>query len=481
MALTQNLSSNLNTAVSALGGLKNAVVSGFKNSTMNGGLLGPNFNPSNPNNNLNSATALQAKINTGNKVAGGLSLPTQSKISTSISKPQQSTVQTKNGNVNITSTGGGSTAGGTSFSGTSGNTGVGGSSSGLTSGVDLSGKTNAGASGSNSDTTSDPNSFQGQLTALSKKISDYNDTLTGLLKPSDEELTTQKAIDDLQASKQLGLADINGQPIAMRYITGQAANLENRANAQQLPLEQKLARLQAARQNSEAVASKQAENAQTQYTNFLNLGKPTEVSQGASLVRYNPLTGKNETIMQGNPKPEYEIVQDPNTGSYYRINKVDNSVTPVNGAGTGTGQFGISPKATDAQNQAAGYASRAQEAESAIKQFGSVGASLTGLIGSNLPNALKSPERQQLEQAERNFVNAVLRRESGATIQKDEFDNAAKQYFPQPGDSEAVIAQKAQNRATTIQNLIREAQTAYKGNGSTNNVQNVENVDWASI
>jgi len=36
------------------------------------------------------------------------------------------------------------------------------------------------------------------------------------------------------------------------------------------------------------------------------------------------------------------------------------------------------------------------------------------------------------EQAKKNFVNAVLRLESGAVISPSEFTNADKQYFPQP-------------------------------------------------
>lgn len=59
------------------------------------------------------------------------------------------------------------------------------------------------------------------------------------------------------------------------------------------------------------------------------------------------------------------------------------------------------------------------------------------------------------QQAQRNFVNAVLRRESGAVISDEEFANAAQQYFPQPGDSPAVVAQKAQNRMTAIAGVRR--------------------------
>lgn len=45
---------------------------------------------------------------------------------------------------------------------------------------------------------------------------------------------------------------------------------------------------------------------------------------------------------------------------------------------------------------------------------------------------MKSDDRQQFEQAQRNFINSVLRQESGAAIADSEFENAKKQYFPMP-------------------------------------------------
>lgn len=68
-----------------------------------------------------------------------------------------------------------------------------------------------------------------------------------------------------------------------------------------------------------------------------------------------------------------------------------------------------------------------------------------------------SAQEQQLEQAQRDFINAVLRRESGAVIAETEFDNARKQYFPQFGDSDAVIAQKRRNRETALRGILYEA------------------------
>jgi hypothetical protein len=64
-----------------------------------------------------------------------------------------------------------------------------------------------------------------------------------------------------------------------------------------------------------------------------------------------------------------------------------------------------------------------------------------------LTNWTQSEPQQKVEQAQRNFINAVLRRESGAVIGSEEFDNARKQYFPQPGDEQGTIAQKQMQSA----------------------------------
>lgn len=78
-----------------------------------------------------------------------------------------------------------------------------------------------------------------------------------------------------------------------------------------------------------------------------------------------------------------------------------------------------------------------------------------------LGNAMLSKNQQRVEQAQRNFVNAVLRQESGAVISEQEFENAKKQYFPQPGDKPEVIAQKRKNRELAIAGFKKIAGPAW--------------------
>jgi hypothetical protein len=125
---------------------------------------------------------------------------------------------------------------------------------------------------------------------------------------------------------------------------------------------------------------------------------------------------------------------------------------------------------TEGQAKGVGFALRAKEADQILNTIGKKGEVQPGLIKRTLEstpfigeglgtmaNVTQSAAQQQVEQAQRNFVNAVLRQESGAVINEDEFNNAKKQYFPQPGDSDKVIKQKEQARKTTIKALETQA------------------------
>lgn len=119
---------------------------------------------------------------------------------------------------------------------------------------------------------------------------------------------------------------------------------------------------------------------------------------------------------------------------------------------------------TDLQSQSALYAKRLEQSEKVFEDLEKQKfnrADLKTSLKSNLPEAIKPSQLKQQEQAERNFVNAILRRESGAAIAKSEFENAEKQYFPRVGDSPEVIEQKRQNRILAMEGLKQSAGKAY--------------------
>lgn len=124
---------------------------------------------------------------------------------------------------------------------------------------------------------------------------------------------------------------------------------------------------------------------------------------------------------------------------------------------------------TDAQAKAALFGSRMESANEIFDRLERKGTTKS-IPGSNAGfgigaaiNTISSSEQQQLNQAKRDFVNATLRRESGAVISSSEFDNAEKQYFPQIGDSKEVIAQKKRNRETAMRGVQAEIPKGSRG------------------
>jgi hypothetical protein len=150
---------------------------------------------------------------------------------------------------------------------------------------------------------------------------------------------------------------------------------------------------------------------------------------------------------------------------------------------------------TEFQGKAMMFGARAQASDKILNQIGAnyspagvnakMGVESVPMLGQGLgavANVALSDNSQKAEQAQRDFVNAVMRLESGAAINQGEFDNARKQYFPQPGDSPAVIAQKAQNRQMAIRGLLANARPGSVENmlpntGSTGGEWKIERVN----
>ena len=142
---------------------------------------------------------------------------------------------------------------------------------------------------------------------------------------------------------------------------------------------------------------------------------------------------------------------------------------------------------TDAQAKANLFGTRAKEADAIVQQLAQSGVDRPSLAQSltsgegrtgQLATALATPQQQQLDQAQRDFINAVLRRESGAVISPSEFDNARKQYFVQPGDSPQVISQKARNRQTAIGGILAEVPEGRQGVKRTQSVGKPSVSNW---
>lgn len=163
-------------------------------------------------------------------------------------------------------------------------------------------------------------------------------------------------------------------------------------------------------------------------------------------------------------------------------------------------------KLTDAQGNATAFGMRAKESNALLSQLEQGGTKNTGILRSTaagivgatpfigekleqgvsnamntLPSFLGGPNaaQQATDQARRNFVTAVLRKESGAAISPGEFATESLKYFPQPGDDDSVIRQKQHARETAIKalevqagpgaNIIRQLPTPKLDVGGDNN------------
>lgn len=119
--------------------------------------------------------------------------------------------------------------------------------------------------------------------------------------------------------------------------------------------------------------------------------------------------------------------------------------------------------ATPKQNEfaAAGYATRARQAVADIDKLPKdIGTGWTDTFNGMIPKVMKGENTKLFEQAKRNFITANLRKESGATIGDDEYLIEEAKYFPEPGDTKAVISQKSKSREQAIKNLEAEGGNA---------------------
>ena len=180
-------------------------------------------------------------------------------------------------------------------------------------------------------------------------------------------------------------------------------------------------------------------------------------------------------------------------GGYATFNPKTGQVTPlVSGGkpvmGKGAGNL------TEGQGNATAYGMRMAQADAILKPLEVAGLKDTGLIRSGISGTLGATpligealsrgtdnifntlptvmgglneDQQKTVQARVNFITAVLRKESGASISPTEFSTAEKNYFPAPGDSENVVKQKQQARDMAIKAMKLQAGPGAKFIGQT--------------
>lgn len=139
---------------------------------------------------------------------------------------------------------------------------------------------------------------------------------------------------------------------------------------------------------------------------------------------------------------------------------------------------------TETQGNATAFGMRMKDSHLALKDLenkgetgtGAIGGTVGGVVGlvpligdkltagvDNIFNVLPSvlggysTEQQQVLNGRINFISAVLRKESGAAINPDEFTRMEKLYFPRPGDSAILVKQKQKARELAIKAMEIQA------------------------
>lgn len=199
--------------------------------------------------------------------------------------------------------------------------------------------------------------------------------------------------------------------------------------------------------------------AQSQFTETQRHNAATE----ASTIRGQDMTAETAARQQNLRALEY----DPKTGAI--INKATGQA--IQAVGTdGKPLASAVGNLTGEQSNAVAFGARALDAQNTLRALEAAGTTNTNVVNrvaGSIPGVggslgsitifLNSDQQQSYDQAKRNFVSAVLRKESGAAIADSEFANEDKKYFPQAGDSAATIEQKARARDLAIEAMKAQA------------------------
>ncbi len=281
------------------------------------------------------------------------------------------------------------------------------------------------------------------------------DAYLASLTPSDAENSASKYLSDLQLQSQKDAEKASNMGETTGFAAGETARV-NHNNAFAIDAASNALNALTGKRTAQTAATK----ARLDFEQSLQPdNKLQEISPGASL--YDPKTGKSVFTA-----PTTAGQNGSGSGSAL-LSPTEAQALGVPYGTTQAGAYGKTPQKplTESQGKDVTYAQRANDANQYINELESTVAGYnpalfggeSAIEGNVIGNAFVDKNIQSVRQAERNFVTAILRRESGASINASEFSTAEKQYFPRPGDSEQTLAQKAQARAAAINSFVTSA------------------------
>lgn len=115
---------------------------------------------------------------------------------------------------------------------------------------------------------------------------------------------------------------------------------------------------------------------------------------------------------------------------------------------------------TEDQAKSAGYALRMDNALKLINEIGAknpgatrpgLGAALLNTLPEGAANFLRPEQRQQVEAAQLDALDAALTLNTGAAYTREQLQGLSRAYFAQPGDDDATVADKQQRLGSLIE------------------------------
>ncbi len=191
---------------------------------------------------------------------------------------------------------------------------------------------------------------------------------------------------------------------------------------------------------------------------FIKTGDDTVLSGDATSGKVNVVHSGSDSNSAGVAGPDGKMIPYPEGMNAAQRKTFANHIAGTN-ADAATG------KMTESQGKAAGFATRMMQSVDIIKKVEGQGQNISGRLAENAPFGgayLQSPEYQRYTAAKQSFINAHLRKDSGASIHDPEFIRAEKEFFPQPGEGATAVREKAARREALTETTKREAGPAFK-------------------
>lgn len=126
----------------------------------------------------------------------------------------------------------------------------------------------------------------------------------------------------------------------------------------------------------------------------------------------------------------------------------------------GPGDRKVTDKLTEDQAKSAGYAARMANAMNLLDSIGKsnpgatrpgAGTALLNMLPESAANLLRNDDRQRVEAAQLDALDAALTLNTGAAYTREQLQGMQRSYFAQPGDSDQTVAEKQQRLANLME------------------------------